>query len=78
LAGACHFAIALCRSLGRNAPKLQPLRDLRRDDGMMTLSGTRVSIRQATNDMSVCFRRVKIVVSVMAGLIAQTAHLRRR
>jgi hypothetical protein len=48
----------MCRSLGRNAPKLQPLRDLRRDDGMMTLSGTRVSIRQATNDMSVCFRRV--------------------
>jgi hypothetical protein len=37
---------------------LQPLRDLRRDDGMMTLSGTRVSIRQATNHMSVCFRRV--------------------
>ena len=58
LAGACHSAIALCRSLGRNAPKLQPLRDLRRDDGMMTLSGTRLSVRQATNHMSDCFRRV--------------------
>ena len=58
LAAACHFAIALYRSLGRNAPKLQPLRDLRRDDGMMTLSGTRLSVRQATNHMSDCFRRV--------------------